>query len=324
MNTRSIESFDHVALSTRNLESAARFFGSMLGLSRIPGGAHIEFAGRGYGARPGRIRLVQADGDRPGRAGVGGVHHLAFGTRDDETLLQWKRFLSDRGVNVSGPYDRGYFTSIYFRDPDGQVLEIATNGPGYLIDEAFSELGGSVTIPPTRILAGRRDEAAIAAMTWDEPVDEIRDEMKLSSIHHVSGITDDLAGADRFFSSLLGLRLIKRTINRDDPSTPHWFWASTADGAVRSNSSMTLFGWPSTRHPARAGAGQAIGIGFRVDDADDLAWWRDKLRGRGISHDATTDELILRAPDGLSVTLIGDSENVTEGDYQRSTASSAS
>jgi glyoxalase family protein len=60
-----------------------------------------------------------------------GFHHTALGVETGEGLLRWKRRLTDLGWAVSGPYDRGYFTSLYFRAPDGQLLEIATDGPGF-------------------------------------------------------------------------------------------------------------------------------------------------------------------------------------------------
>src|SRR5690606_25542483 len=103
-------------------------------------------------------------------------HHLALGTRDEETLLKWKRRLTDHGVKVTGPYDRGYFTSIYFSDPDGQILEIATRGPGYGIDASRDALG-EMEMPPESIVVGHRDEAEIAARTHPEPVPEITPDM---------------------------------------------------------------------------------------------------------------------------------------------------
>src|SRR5688572_18335091 len=67
--------------------------------------------------------VIRPDAPR-GHWGVGGVHHVALGVVDEAAQLKWKRRLTDNDIAVSGPYDRGWFTSIYFTDPDGQILEI--------------------------------------------------------------------------------------------------------------------------------------------------------------------------------------------------------
>lgn len=72
------------------------------------------------------MRVVEGEGVGRGRAGIGGVHHTAFGLESDESLLKWRRRLTDEAVHVSGPYDRGY--SVAFHAPDGQRVEIATDG----------------------------------------------------------------------------------------------------------------------------------------------------------------------------------------------------
>ena len=65
---------------------------------------------------------------QPGYPGIGGTHHFALTVADEDGLLKWKRRLIDLGLQVNGPLDRHYFTSLYFRDPDGVILEIATAG----------------------------------------------------------------------------------------------------------------------------------------------------------------------------------------------------
>ncbi|HEU0012200.1 MAG TPA: VOC family protein, partial [Longimicrobium sp.] len=245
-------------------------------------------------------------------AGIGGIHHTAFGVETDEALLKWKRYLADRGVPVSGPYDRGYFTSLYFRDPDGQVLEIATAGPGYAIDEPADALGRELRLPPERIIVGHRDEAAIAALTHPEPVPSITPDMALGGIHHVSGITDDLERAGDFYEAALGLRLVKQTTNRDAPDTLHWFWARYDGQTVAPGSSWTLFGWPPSWKQARAGTGQTHHVAFRVESGDDLAAWTDHLRAMGVQTSEVLDRglfrgVYFRAPDGLLLQLATDS-----------------
>ena len=78
----------------------------------------------------------------------GTVHHIAFRVEDSATQELWRRELQDRGHQVTAILDRQYFTSIYFREPGGVLFEIATDTPGFDIDEPLLELGRSLKLPP--------------------------------------------------------------------------------------------------------------------------------------------------------------------------------
>ncbi|WP_420125102.1 ring-cleaving dioxygenase [Longimicrobium sp.] len=80
--------------------------------------------------------------------GAGGVHHVAFRTPDEEQYHAWARRLNELGVRNSGEVDRYYFRSLYFREPNGILFEIATDGPGFAVDENAETLGESVVLPP--------------------------------------------------------------------------------------------------------------------------------------------------------------------------------
>ena len=232
-----------------------------------------------------------------------GLDSVALSVPDADAQLRWKRRLVDAGVPVTGPYDRGYFRSIYFSDPDGQVLEIATAGPGYAFDEPADALGSEVITPAEHRLRGHRDEEEIAAQTHPEPVPVVTDDMAITGIHHVSGITDDVERAHEFYENGLGLRLVKKTVNQDDGRTPHWFWANYDGRSVAPGSSMTLFEWGATGMQARAGTGQTHHIAFRAADADEQAALVERLRSAGVSTTEVIDRVYFksvyfRAPDG--------------------------
>jgi glyoxalase family protein len=262
---------------------------------------------------PGTLLAFEArPEERRGRWGVGGVHHVALGTSDEAALLRWKRRLTDRGVAVTGPYDRGWFHSIYFTDPDGQILEIATAGPGYALDEPQDALGEQVIDPSATRLRGARDEAAIAAATHPDPVDDVDDGMALTGIHHVTGITGAIEDADAFYTRALGLRIIKKTVNQDDPSTPHWFWGRYDGGEVAPHSAWTLFGWRRSDYTARPGVGQLRRMAFRAADAAELDAWREHLAGtlglevgHAVSRGAWLS-LPFSAPDGQALEVTAD------------------
>jgi glyoxalase family protein len=89
------------------------------------------------------------------RQGAGGVHHVAFRTPDDE-YDAWAERLVRLRIPNSGPIDRYYFRSLYFREPNGVLFEIATDGPGFGVDEDPETLGEEVVLPP--FLEARREE----------------------------------------------------------------------------------------------------------------------------------------------------------------------
>ncbi len=91
--------------------------------------------------------LCTPDG-RQGRLGVGTVHHIAFRTPNDEEQGQWREDLVGRGYNVSPIMDRIYFHSIYLREPGGVLFEVATDPPGFALDESPDQLGTHLMLPP--------------------------------------------------------------------------------------------------------------------------------------------------------------------------------
>jgi glyoxalase family protein len=79
--------------------------------------------------------------------GTGTVHHLAFQTQDEESQQQIRKSLVKSGFSPSPVMDRQYFRSIYFKEPGGVLFEIATSGPGFLVDESIENLGSSLKLP---------------------------------------------------------------------------------------------------------------------------------------------------------------------------------
>jgi glyoxalase family protein len=82
-----------------------------------------------------------------GLQGKGTVHHVAFSTDNNETIDQMQKMLASKGANVTTVLDRQYFRSIYFREPGGVLFEVATNTPGFAIDENKTQLGESLKLP---------------------------------------------------------------------------------------------------------------------------------------------------------------------------------
>ena len=82
------------------------------------------------------------------RIGAGGVHHVAFRTPDEEQYHAWTDRVNKFGIPNSGEVDRFWFRSLYLREPNGVLFEIATDGPGFGVDEEFATLGERIVLPP--------------------------------------------------------------------------------------------------------------------------------------------------------------------------------
>jgi len=113
-----------------------------------------RFRGSGSNASA-EVDLVSSEAGF-GQIAAGTVHHIAFRAADDDEQLKVREQLVARGLNVTPVIDRQYFHSIYFREPNGILFEIATDGPGFLIDEPADALGETLKLPP--IYESKRNE----------------------------------------------------------------------------------------------------------------------------------------------------------------------
>jgi glyoxalase family protein len=143
---------DHVLAVARDLERTAAWCERALGLR--PTG-ESAFGGDGnaplwtFGAeRALRYFALRLGGKPVGHVGPGTVHHVAFRVPDERALGDWLERLREGGVPTSPVLDRLYFRSVFFRDPDGNIFELATDGPGFTVDEPAGELGGGLRLPP--------------------------------------------------------------------------------------------------------------------------------------------------------------------------------
>jgi glyoxalase family protein len=149
MSVPTLTPTDVVLTGVMNLKPGGDYVDPALGGSTV----HV-FAMAGGG--PHAELHVAVQPDLPvGRQGAGGVHHVAFRTPDRE-YDAWAHRLGELGIPNSGPVDRYYFRSLYFREPNGVLFEIATDGPGFAVDEDPSTLGEDLALPP--FLEPRREE----------------------------------------------------------------------------------------------------------------------------------------------------------------------
>ena len=107
---------------------------------------------------------------RPVRIGAGLTHHFALSVPDEDALSEWRDYLNASGVPTTDIKDRAYFRSIYFHDPDGHLLEIATDTPGFTTDESEPQLGRTLQLP--HWLQPRRSEIerSLTSITVRDPI----------------------------------------------------------------------------------------------------------------------------------------------------------
>ena len=312
----SITGLHHITLVTADAQRNVDFYAGVLGLRFIkktvnfddPSAYHLYYSDE-TGSPGTAITFFEWKHLAQGRPGIGGTHHFALTVADRDGLLKWKRRLTDLGLKVSGPYDRHYFESIYFRDPDGVILEIATAGPGFAVDEPLETLGTEHREPPATMMMANRDEDRIAAETWPNPVPDITPDMALmNGMHHITAIGSNIERTDAFYSELLGMRRVKKTSNFDDPSSAHWYWG---DKTGQPSTLITYFERdPRDKryHHVQMGAGQTHHFAFAVPDDETQLAFREKLVEAGLPVSPVMDRVYFKSiytrdPDGHIVEI---------------------
>ena len=123
--------------------------------------------------------------------------------------------------------------------------------------------------------------------------------MRLEGIHHVTAITADAPGNVDFYARLLGLRLVKKTVNQDDPTVYHLFYA---DERGSPGSDITFFEYPGARR-GRAGAGMVHTVVWRVASPEALDFWAERLAAEGVETSRADGQLTFSDPEGLGLEL---------------------
>jgi glyoxalase family protein len=124
--------------------------------------------------------------------------------------------------------------------------------------------------------------------------------MKLEGIHHVTAITGDAPQNVEFYAGTLGLRLVKKTVNQDDPTVYHLFYADEQGSA---GADITFFEYPGARI-GRAGAGMVHTVAFRVGSEEAIGFWEQRLAAEGVQTERRDGGLVFSDPEGLALELV--------------------
>jgi len=130
--------------------------------------------------------------------------------------------------------------------------------------------------------------------------------MQLSGIHHLTAVSADAPGNHVFYTQVLGMRLVKKTVNQDDTSAYHLFYA---DGHATPGTDLTFFDWPVQRE--RRGTDSISRTALRVAGQDSLKWWLERLGGSGVAHGGIVERdgrfvIDFEDPEGQRLSLVDD------------------
>jgi glyoxalase family protein len=145
---QAVRGFHHVTLVVADPSRTGKLMTETLGFRQtgeIEGRARYEAGEGGLGTT---VDVADGTGFPRGTMGVGTVHHVAFRVPDEETQLKLREEVAALGYNVTAVLDRNYFRSIYFREPGGVLFEIATDPPGFAVDEEPEHLGEILKLLP--------------------------------------------------------------------------------------------------------------------------------------------------------------------------------
>jgi glyoxalase family protein len=147
-----IRGFHAATLSEEGYESTAKVLTDLMGFRPAGSeGNRFRYRAGAESSADGVAQIIDVlcvPGAPHGGMGAGNVHHIAFRTADDPQQIAWREKIVAAGLNVSPVIDRSYFHSIYYREPGGVLFEIATENPGFAVDEPAAQLGTKLKLPP--------------------------------------------------------------------------------------------------------------------------------------------------------------------------------
>ena len=142
-----IRAFHGVTLIEHSLEATAEILTGSLGFAETQASGPRHRFEAPQGAPASRVDIVVMPDQPVGRIAVGSVHHVAFRIAGDEEQSRWRTEAIGKGLHITPVKDRNYFHSVYFREPGGVLFEIATDPPGFAVDESVAELGSTLKLP---------------------------------------------------------------------------------------------------------------------------------------------------------------------------------
>jgi len=142
-----IRGFHHITITTNKIDATAEILTKILGYALAEKEVNRSRFITDAVSQAAIVDLVEAPGEMAGHVAGGSVHHVAFRVKDEQSLLYFRDKIVAMGLHITEKIDRNYFYSLYFREPGGVLFELATDNPGFTIDETLAELGTALKLP---------------------------------------------------------------------------------------------------------------------------------------------------------------------------------
>ncbi len=161
---KAIRGFHGVTLTLEHYERTASLLTDVFGYTLEQTEINAHRFTTDASANAAVVDLVSVPGEHRGLNGGGTVHHVAFRVENDDVELRFREKIANLGFTITPQIDRQYFHSLYFREPGGILFEIATDNPGFTVDEPFESLGQSLKLPPQYEQSRAEIEARLATL----------------------------------------------------------------------------------------------------------------------------------------------------------------
>lgn len=289
-----LKGLHHITAITSSAETAVRFYTGILGLRLVkktvnfddPTAYHLYFGDEE--GRPGTLLTFfdWGQGLGRGRLGAGVTQHLAFSTKDKDSLDGWKAWLELNGLRVLGPLHTGSFDSLYVKDPDGLIIEIATLESGKGFDDSSY---------PETALSNWNQDSDMSPSRFSKQ--RIPSGLRLTGLHHVTAISREFAPSQDFYADLLNFEVIEEKDGKN--ASQHILGPGKGAPGIM----ISFIDTPGSGHGS-VGVGTVHHIAFAVEDEERQLEWRNRLLSRGVRVTEVLDRkyfksIYFREPNGL-------------------------
>lgn len=151
-----LRGFHNITLTLTNIKATASILTDVFGYKLIEQNVNRFRYATDAVENAAIVDLVELADEKRGHVANGSVHHVAFRVKNDEILMHFREKIEALGIGITPQIDRQYFHSLYFREPGGVLFEIATDNPGFTVDETLENLGKELKLPPQ--YESRREE----------------------------------------------------------------------------------------------------------------------------------------------------------------------
>jgi glyoxalase family protein len=142
-----LKGFHNVTLTLQHIEPTAAILTDIFGYTLLKKEGNRYRFGTDAIETASIVDLIETPDGKPGHVAGGTNHHVAFRVKNDDIQMQFREKIVSKGFNITPKIDRNYFYSLYFREPGGVLFELATDNPGFAIDENVNELGTHLKLP---------------------------------------------------------------------------------------------------------------------------------------------------------------------------------